>query len=149
MIISTFILSICSMDVGDERKTSHFSFFHHAFTENEIPLLSTGCVRVTGQQGNHVLAIVDQNIVHAGGIDDADTADDVGHGFPQIRDDDFIAHFQIGDVSEVRGSAPTTMTGNDSVGVPAADGNAGLGQHCSAVCHVLITVVVAKLLLLF
>lgn len=134
----TFILSICSFYTGDERNISALSFFDHALTEHKIPLLSTGSVRVTGQQSNHVLAIVYQNIIYAGGFDDTDAADSVGHGFPQICDDDFIAHFQIRDVPEVRGSALTTMTSDDGVGVSAANGNAGLGQHRSAVCHVLI-----------
>ena len=72
---------------------------------------------MAGKQGNHIPPFLDQNLVHFIRLDDLGIRHNIGHGFPQICDNDFITGFQIRYIAEVSGTVVPSVTGNDTVGV--------------------------------
>lgn len=64
--------------------------------------------------------MLDFNHVHLMRPDDLNVRYRVGQCFPQVGNDNFIAHGKLIYMPEVIRPLPTPMTGNDAVGVVAA-----------------------------
>ena len=66
------------------------------------------------------------------GLDDLDVGHRICQRFPQIRQRNAVAHRQTVDVPKIIRAFPTSVSGDDTVGVVAADGCGGVAQHCRA-----------------
>lgn len=60
----------------------------------------------------------------------------VGKRLPQISNGHLIAYLQRRDIQKIRGTVPSTMPGNDAVGICSPNGQAGGCHLRRAVCHV-------------
>ena len=77
---------------------------------------------MAGQQGQQVAVWLDLDLLRLVGLDDLNARYGVGQRFPQVGELHGIAHLQAVDVTEVVRAAPATVSGNDAVGVVAANG---------------------------
>ena len=92
---------------------------------------------MAGQQGQQLPSRLNQDFRYIVGVDDFNFADPVGQRLPQVCDRNQIPDFQLVDVAKVAGTVVAPVSGNDAVGVLAANGQAGLAQMGGSIRHVL------------
>ena len=71
---------------------------------------------------------LDENGFHVIGVNDPGLLDLIVQGFPEICNSDGVSRFQLVDVQEIRRAVPAPVARKNTVGVAAANGNAGAGE---------------------
>ena len=73
--------------------------------------------------------MLDFDLVHLVRLDDLNVGHGIGQRFPQVCQRNGIAHRQTVDVPKVIRAFPTSVAGDDTVGVIPTDGCGGIAQH--------------------
>ena len=88
------------------------------------------------EQRHHVLALLYKDTFHIIRVNDAGIPHLVVQGLPEVVQDDLITCLQLSDIPKEVRAVPAPVSGDDTVGVDAANGHTGLPQHGGALCHV-------------
>ena len=83
---------------------------------------------MTGEQRHHIPPRLNKDVFNLMGFNDLCPHHPIPQAFPQIGYDHLVPNGQLRYVSEIGRAAPAPVACNDSVGVAAANGNAGAGE---------------------
>ena len=97
-----------------------------SLTDHKVSLSAAAGIGVTSQEGQQIPSLLNQNFLNLMGPNDLCFRYPVGQCPPQVRDDNLVTGFQLGNVAEIGSAAPSSVACNDSVGIVTADGDAGL-----------------------
>ena len=86
-------------------------------------------VGVAGDERQQVTPRLDLDFVHLVRLDDLHINHGIGERFPQIRNRYHIARLQAVYVPKIIRAIPSSMPGNDAVGIYAANGRRSVPQH--------------------
>jgi len=83
---------------------------------------------VTGEQRQKLPPRLNQNLLHVARVDDPNFTDPIVQRFPEIRYGYPVSYMKPVQITEITGSTVPPVTGNHTVGIHAADGQACLAQ---------------------
>ena len=92
---------------------------------------------MTAEKCHEISVRLNMDLLHFVGHDDFNFADFISKGFPDVRNCYPVALLQLVDVQKVMGTVPSSVAGNDRIGIFATDWDTGLTHNGGTVGHVL------------
>ena len=93
-------------------------------------------IRVAAHQSQQLAALLDKDLINIIRFNNAYFRHGIIQRLPKVGDTQLVSYPELVYVQEICRAVPAPVSGDDTVGVAPADGQAGLPQHSGSKRHV-------------